>query len=314
MKARFLLLALIVALLNPSSLFAASENYNWYFDVPAEHMHRSAVFFMTDNGYADGYEDNTFRPTDEINRAEALKMILEVAGVQLGWEESFEWPDVEADDWFHDYAQTAAYLGIARGNDDGYFEPGETVKRAEAIKMLTQAMEVELNQLELSSEVADEADEEIVEVESNWYDAYIAYAAQNALVTPDASYDYLPGQSMSRGELSELIWRFMEAPFTGETQHGEASYYADKFNGRTTASGSVLDTTEYVAAHLDLPFGTMVRVTNPATHASVDVEIVDRGPYVDGRIIDLTPAAYERIGYLGSGVMDVYIEVLHTEE
>ena len=82
---------------------------------------------------------------------------------------------------------------------------------------------------------------------------------------------------------------------------GSASYYADRFHGRRTASGEVYDNTALTAAHRTLPFGTRVRVTNPATGASVVVRINDRGPFTPGRTIDVSRAAAEQLGLIRAG-------------
>ena len=91
---------------------------------------------------------------------------------------------------------------------------------------------------------------------------------------------------------------------------GKASYYADKFNGRTTASGSVFSNAELTAAHRTLDFGTQVRVVDPNSGNSVVVTITDRGPYVTGRVIDLSSAAFAALAPLSRGVIDVRLEIL----
>jgi rare lipoprotein A len=95
-----------------------------------------------------------------------------------------------------------------------------------------------------------------------------------------------------------------------DTRVGEASYYADKFAGRTTANGETFDPSEMTAAHPSLPFDTRVRVTRVETGESVTVRINDRGPYADDRIIDLSEAAAQEIGMIHEGVVEVRIDVL----
>ena len=91
---------------------------------------------------------------------------------------------------------------------------------------------------------------------------------------------------------------------------GGASYYAAKFNGRRTANGERYRPGRLTAAHRTLRFGTRVRVTNLRNGRSVVVRINDRGPFVRGRIIDLSRAAAQRIGMIRSGVARVRLEVL----
>ena len=82
-----------------------------------------------------------------------------------------------------------------------------------------------------------------------------------------------------------------------QVQSGKASFYADKFEGTTTASGEKYRHNRLTAAHKTLPFGTKVRVTNLANSKTVEVVINDRGPYVEGRIIDLSRGAAEELGF-----------------
>ena len=95
---------------------------------------------------------------------------------------------------------------------------------------------------------------------------------------------------------------------------GVASYYADSFQGRRTASGSNFDNRTLVAAHPSLPFGSIVRVTNLENKRAVIVQIVDRGPAesvrAGGVIIDLSRATAERLDFIRAGRAKVRLEVL----
>ncbi|MCC2545639.1 septal ring lytic transglycosylase RlpA family protein [Hymenobacter sp. BT175] len=96
------------------------------------------------------------------------------------------------------------------------------------------------------------------------------------------------------------------------TQSGQGSYYADKFEGRKTASGTVYRGSGKTAAHNTLPFGTVVRVTNPRNNRSVKVTITDRGPHVKGRIIDLSRRAARKIDIIDAGVAPVQLKVVRS--
>jgi rare lipoprotein A len=92
---------------------------------------------------------------------------------------------------------------------------------------------------------------------------------------------------------------------------GLASYYAEPYHGRKTASGEIFDTYKgMTAAHRTLPFNTMVRVTNKSNGREVDVRINDRGPFIDGRVIDLSLRAARQIELVGAGVVPVKLKVL----
>jgi len=99
-----------------------------------------------------------------------------------------------------------------------------------------------------------------------------------------------------------------------DTQIGDATLYAARFEGRKTASGLIFEGDKALAAHRTYPFGTVVRVTYLRNGRSVTVVIVDRGPYgknrQEGAIIDLSPAAAKRLGMLRVGQARVKLEVL----
>lgn len=97
---------------------------------------------------------------------------------------------------------------------------------------------------------------------------------------------------------------------TGITEQGKASFYADKYHGRLTASGEKFDQQAMTAAHKKLPFNSMVKVTNTANNRSVVVRVNDRGPFISGRIIDLTQHAFEKLAEPSAGVINVTIEVI----
>ena len=91
---------------------------------------------------------------------------------------------------------------------------------------------------------------------------------------------------------------------------GTASYYGRRFHGRLTANGETFDMNALTAAHRTLPFGSMVRVTNPGNGRSVTVRINDRGPFVGDRVIDLSRAAAEQIGLIQPGHAEVRLALV----
>jgi rare lipoprotein A len=271
---------------------------SWYTDVPDHYTYYDGIFYMTQGNYVAGHEDGTFQPEMPVTRAEAVKMILAVSEVNLTLPESAPSPfsDVDTSLWYWPYVYTANNLGIVSGDGDSLFRPTDPVNTAEVLKMLTLA-----NQLK--SELPNVASD-------TWHDAYMAYGKKHALILPDATGIYLPEKTYTRGELADLLYRFKKEPYTGEVEYGIGSYYGYSYNGHNTASGTPLDAYGFMAAHKTLPFGTKVRVTNLDNNTYVDVTIVDRGPYTAGYVIDLTPAAFDQIAALPTGIINVRIEVL----
>ncbi len=99
-------------------------------------------------------------------------------------------------------------------------------------------------------------------------------------------------------------------PKIGDTESGIASWYGHPYHGRQAADGEIYDMETLVAAHRTLPFNTWVRVLNLRNQKTVDVRIIDRGPFIDGRIIDLSHAAAQSIDLIGPGIGQVRIEVI----
>jgi rare lipoprotein A (peptidoglycan hydrolase) len=100
----------------------------------------------------------------------------------------------------------------------------------------------------------------------------------------------------------------------GEKYYGRASYYADKFHGRTTSSGEIYDRTEYTAAHRELPFNTIVEVINTTNNRTAVVKINDRGPFAYNRMIDLSFAAAKDLELLGPGEAEVQMRILAMDK
>jgi rare lipoprotein A len=96
----------------------------------------------------------------------------------------------------------------------------------------------------------------------------------------------------------------------GDVQTGIASYYHDSLHGNKTASGQVYDKTRMSAAHKTLPLGSKVRVTDMRTGKAITVRVNDRGPFVKGRIIDLSRRAARELGMIQRGVAKVKMEVV----
>jgi rare lipoprotein A len=103
---------------------------------------------------------------------------------------------------------------------------------------------------------------------------------------------------------------FVTGLFSQGEEFGLASYYSDLFHGKPTASGELYDKAKLTCAHKTLPFGTMVKVTRLDNNKSVQVRVTDRGPFISGRVVELSKAAAERIDLVKDGSARVKIEVV----
>jgi rare lipoprotein A len=111
-----------------------------------------------------------------------------------------------------------------------------------------------------------------------------------------------------------VLWALLPASVDARTFTAEASWYGEWHHGRTMANGEPFDMHDpTIAAHRTLPFGTQLRITNPATKISQVVVIKDRGPYTDdpGRALDLSKAAADRLGFTEDGVASLKVSIIN---
>jgi rare lipoprotein A len=119
---------------------------------------------------------------------------------------------------------------------------------------------------------------------------------------------------MKKMIILSLIYLFATAVcLTAYEEEGIASWYGGKFHGRLTANGETFNTHELTAAHKQLPFNTVVRVTNLSNGKTVKVRINDRGPFVDGRTIDLSYAAAVELDMISTGTAPILLQVENME-
>lgn len=101
-------------------------------------------------------------------------------------------------------------------------------------------------------------------------------------------------------------------PASKHALRGAASWYGPGFHGKKTASGEIYDQTKLTAAHKTLPLGSKARVTNLENGSTIEVQINDRGPFIEGRIIDLSRAAAWALGFVEAGIAPVRVEIVES--
>ncbi|WP_250466280.1 septal ring lytic transglycosylase RlpA family protein [Caballeronia sp. GAFFF2] len=140
-------------------------------------------------------------------------------------------------------------------------------------------------------------------------------ARSTAPLAFDNNLSSVPAPKQAQGESLANAQPITSGPNVGEfEQQGKASWYGRLFHGRKTASGEKFNMNAMTAAHRTLPLASWVRVTNEANHKTVVVKINDRGPYVRGRVIDLSYAAASALDMSSSGTQKVKIEGLTQQE
>ncbi len=319
------------------------------------------VSFLKEKGFVNGYSDGAFHPEREVNRAEALAMILQVSEVlssktsadhekivtpgaplqinlpkstsltvenlatgektllnniqsikidagsssealvtlrRPGGKKPFQ--DVSEKDWFYDTVKEGKKRGIVKGKEKGkYFRPQDVVNLAEALRMLFQSASIQPHLSEGTLPEGVPAD--------SWYAPDIAYAVKNTLLTQKQNGAiFPPHESLNRGEMALLLYRFLK--MREGASFGYASWYGDGL-----AKTKLTENKEYAekyltAAHRIFPFGTILHVTNMTNGKEVDVVVNDRGPFVTGRIIDLSKTAFSALESTSAGIISVQVK------
>lgn len=192
------LLMLISGLLLAFGAAVANADFS---DVLAESEHAAAIESLVSQGILEGYEDGSFKPDQEVNRAEALKIILMGMGASVDETSvaGLVFSDVDESDWFFGYVGSGVSLGIVKGYENGSFKPEQTVNRAEAVKMLLLAGNVEAGSV--SSEPFSDVSTD------QWYSAYASYSKSMNIVPPQTDGLWHGEEAMTRGEIAELVYR-----------------------------------------------------------------------------------------------------------
>ncbi|MBD3361001.1 septal ring lytic transglycosylase RlpA family protein [Candidatus Peregrinibacteria bacterium] len=298
-----LLIPMIISILTAENIACG------FSDVESGDEHYVSITYLEKQGIIDGYDDNTFRAFEKINRAEALKMLTIASGVFLEEEmekikiEESPFTDTPKMDWYTKYVQAAKDNNLIHGYEDGTFRPEKTINLAETIKIFISSFE----NLEYPALTEDNLffDTPIDE----WYAIYIAFAKQKGLLNISANNEIFPHREMTRGYVAEIIYRMIKS--SENYEFGKATFYGSAVQGHLTASGETFDMNKFTAAHKYLPFGSIVEVTNLANDKSVQVRITDRGPYGYGRVLDLSSGAFSEIAWLGTGIINVQYKIVH---
>lgn len=299
---------LLFWLLLPTLVFAETTA-GPFTDVPPESSFFLPVNFLKEQNFVTGFSDATFRPDQPVSRAEALAIILKVNGIcndqitvatqQKKLKKPFR--DVKRSDWFFDIVREAKKRKIVAGTGDSKFRPSEPIKLAEALRILFEASNTETAEMTVEIPPGITADA--------WYAKDISYAVSKTILTQQEDGSIFPPDGeLTRGQLALLLYRFLK---TQDTMiFGYASWYGDGLAKTKIPGGHEYKEKNLTAAHKTLPFGSIVRVTSVTNGKSIDVVVNDRGPYVTGRIIDLSKTAFRALEEPGMGLILVQIEPL----
>ena len=268
-------------------------------DIDTTHPHFHAIDELEKKEIIKGYQRDGkvyFLSRQKVNRAEALKILVLSAEIPHEKTRGLTFPDVPTPAWFSEYVQAAVDQKIVEGYPDGMFRPERNVSRTEFLKMMVVSFDIPTEEIQEGEE---------------WFRPFFNAAVNlNLLDGPHIS----PYESLSRGEIAELIYRAQKLKpdnfssryiYSGE---GKVSFYDKGFAGKLTANGEIYDPMDLTAAHRTLPFDTRLKVENQKGDFVI-VRINDRGPYIEHRVLDLSRKAFERLALASEGVIDVKFEV-----
>lgn len=201
----------VLSLLISAESALAAQSFN---DVNETHLHYQAIEFLKNEGIINGYADGSFKPEQVVNRAEALKIILNAKGIETPEIVQSSFSDVNSTDWFAKYVEAAKNKGIVGGNPDGTFAPDRTVNKVEFLKMLLLAYEVKFINYQTPEKplYSDTPDS------SQWYIPYLDFAKNVNLIQPNAAGQIEPAKGLSRGEVAEITYKLLIIVKGGPTQ------------------------------------------------------------------------------------------------
>ncbi len=199
-------------LVGTSFLIVSSVSAQSFNDVSTGSKYYNAIETLANANIINGYDDGTFKPEKSVNRAEALKMILNAAQITTTTSEG-SFSDVESGAWFAPFVYTAQSKGIVSGDGStGTFKPARTVIKAEFLKMALLGFEHNVTKHNGKTNVAADVSN------GAWYVPYLSYARTLLIIDPDANNKLYPTKTLSRGECAEILYQLIILKQGGNTQ------------------------------------------------------------------------------------------------
>jgi murein DD-endopeptidase MepM/ murein hydrolase activator NlpD len=170
-------------------------------DVSASNKYQEAIAFVQQKKIMTGYGDGSFLPDGQLNRAEAVKILITANELNL-LPAGTNFPDVDASAWYAQYVATALARGLVKGYGDGEFKPGNTISRAEFLKIALEAANIDIPQV-VTNPYPD--------VDSqDWFAPYFSIAAEYELLPAVRGGNILPHQAITRAEAANVIWNVLQ--------------------------------------------------------------------------------------------------------
>jgi hypothetical protein len=197
-KLFFIVLAgLIASVASPFYVYAAS-----FSDVPENTPNYNAVEYLKQKGVISGYDDKTFQPDKQINRAEAIKILMLASGASLDSITKLPFTDVSESDWFYKHLQKAFDLKIVEGYSDNTYRPANNINVAESLKVILITFKEPYDSVMTEDPYPDV-------LKSGWYAAYAAQCKKKQLISSMDDGKLHADRQITRGEFAQIIYRLM---------------------------------------------------------------------------------------------------------
>lgn len=299
-NSKVLAATLLIPIFLASNLSTVSADN--FIDVKEGNSYFVAISYLKEKNIINGYEDGSFKPKQQINRAEALKMLTLASGVfkdSLAKPKEAPFTDTPVSEWYTEYLAAAKDKKIIDGYADGTFKPESPINLAESLKMYFEAVKT-ITPDDINFD--DGTNTTFIDTAPDaWFLKYTSYAGAHNLVNIYDDNSINPNQVMTRGYLAEIIYRTLLSHEGYD--FGKATYYFGiPERGKENDD---YDNNLMVTAHKTLPFGTIVEATNTSNGKSVKVKVTDRGPFGPGRTLDLSKKAFAKIASPSEGVINI---------
>lgn len=299
---------------------AAEKGAATFSDVNAGTRYFMGVPYVVTRGFMKGNEDGSFGLEKTETRLEALYAIMKAVNPKIDQmsassESKSIFRDVRKNSYAYEAVNEAYENGVLESLNlrKNYLKPTAPVTTGEVLHMYNSALHRDANAalIELKYELK-------TTLPDDWAytnDVRLALSEGVLIQKADGTLAIDPTQKLSRGDFAVLMYR-LAATRTEGTRFGLASWYGDglskvKVDGDR---GKALAAQGLTAANRTLPMGTILRVTNELNGKSVEVVVNDRGPYIAGRIVDLSRSAFSAIENVGAGTASVKIEIVNEIE
>lgn len=240
-----------------SFLFSGVASAAVFSDVPNGHIYQTPIEHLASSGVLTGNPDGTFSINKSVNRAEMLAILYRAAGKSPDASSVKCFPDVEPGSWYEMYVCDAAANGYVNGYPNGTFGPGKPVLRVEALKMITNILGIEVDEIDVNARESVK----FVDVSvSAWYTKYL-YAAYSTGILPIAGMDssrFYPDAELKKGEAAAMVYNAIIVELNEGRRSSSSSSVSSSSSSSTTTSTTTSSTSS-------------VASSQSATETSVDV-------------------------------------------